>query len=290
MLSAPETATGSFFWNQTADLIIADEVPIVGTDYVNTDARFLQQLWRMEFCRAAYNREVDKGGALNRVSDGIWNPLPSAPETELINSYTPQILTYSTPSITAACGSVTLPAATAALKRVSPTTNMDTVNAQFRGMIDGLRSEMAAAADNVVAKIDNRIPIVASDIPNLATMMRDLRTQHRAIVNPIVNREALSQLLSDESGTPVTQRIQSIGASNGGALSAPTAVSGDLKNGGWMMAGSYYMLISKISGDANAVASMYPTATPGTLISTSLNGGVQNTLAVELGPGLLFPK
>ena len=55
-----------------------------------------------------------------------------------------------------------------------------------------------------------------------------------------------------------------------------------------MMAGSYYMLISKISGDANAVAGMFPTATPGTLISTTLNGGVQNTLATELGRSYWF--
>jgi len=47
-------------------------------------------------------------------------------------------------------------------------------------------------------------------------------------------------------------------------------------------------LISKISGDANAVAGMFPTATPGTLISTTLNGGIQDTLATELGRSYWF--
>lgn len=55
-----------------------------------------------------------------------------------------------------------------------------------------------------------------------------------------------------------------------------------------MMAGSYYTLICKISGDANAVASMFPSAMPGTLISSILNGGVQNTLATELGQSYWF--
>lgn len=282
------TSTGTFFWNQTADLIIADEVPIVGTDYVNSDARFLQQLWRMEFCRAAYNYEVSKGGALQGVSSGVWSNLPASPDTSLIDGYDPRILTYSTPTITSACGSVTLPAATAALKRISPSTHMASVNRSFETMIDNLRGQMASAADHVVQKIDNREPLVIGDLPNLTDMMKSLRTQHSAVVNPIVNPQALSNLVSSESGTPVTQQIQSIGAEGGNALSAPTAISGDLKSGGWMMAGSYYMLISKISGDANAVASMFPTATPGTLISTSLNGGVQQTLATELGKKYWF--
>ncbi len=282
------TAAGSFFWNQTADLIIADEVPIVGTDYVASDARFLQQLWRMEFCRAAYNHEVSKGGALQLVSGGVWSALQPAQPTDLIDGYTPQILTYSTPTITAACGSVTLPAATPALKRISPGTNMDTINASMRDLIDNLRGSMRTSAESVAAKISNREPVTSSDIPNLANMMRQLRTQHSAIVAPIVNPNALSQLVQTESGTPITQQIQAIGSDGSGALSAPTAIAGDLKTGGWMMAGSYYMLISKISGDANAVASMFPTATPGTLISTTLNGGIQNTLATELGRSYWF--
>jgi conjugal transfer/type IV secretion protein DotA/TraY len=282
------TAAGSFFWNQTADLIIADEVPIVGTDYVASDARFLQQLWRMEFCRASYNYEVSKGGALQLVSDGVWSGLQAAPANDLIDGYTPQILTYSTPNITAACGSVTLPAATPALKRISPGTNMDTINAEMRQLIDDLRGTMRGSAETVVRKISDRDPISSADFPNLAQMMRALRQQHSAIVNPIVNPNALSTLVQTESGTPISQQIQSIGSDGSGALSAPTAIAGDLKTGGWMMAGSYYMLISKISGDANAVASMFPTATPGTLISTTLNGGVQNTLATELGRSYWF--
>ncbi|MBO6727856.1 MAG: DotA/TraY family protein [Rhizobiaceae bacterium] len=282
------TAAGSFFWNQTADLIVADEVPIVGTDYVGSDARFLQQLWRMEFCRAAYNHEVSKGGDLQLVSGGIWSDLAPAPATDLIDAYTPQILTYSTPTITSACGSVTLPPATAALKRISPATNMDTINASMRQVIDTLRGEMRGPAERVVAKISAREPILAGDFPNLAAMMRTLRQQHSAIVNPIVNPAALSTLVQTESGTPISQQIQSIGSDGSGALSAPTAIAGDLKTGGWMMAGSYYMLISKISGDANAVAGMFPTATPGTLISTTLNGGIQDTLATELGRSYWF--
>lgn len=282
------TATGSFFWNRTADLIVSDEVPIVGTDYVGSDARFLQQLWRMEFCRAAYNFEVSKGGDLQMVSGGIWSDLAPAPATDLINAYTPQILTYSTPTITSACGSVTLPPATAALKRVSPSTNMDTINASMRTMIDGLRTDMRSSAETVVAKVSAREPITSADFPNLATMMQTLRQQHSAIVNPIVNPNTLSTLVQTESGTPISQQIQSIGSDGSGALSAPTAIAGDLKTGGWMMAGSYYMLISKISGDANAVAGMFPTATPGTLISTTLNGGVQNVIASELGQRYWF--
>ncbi len=277
------TSTGSFFWNQTADLIIADEVPIVGTDYASAEARFLQQMWRMEFCRAAYNHEADKGGALNKVSDGDWGNLRTAPETPLIDAYTPRIMTYSTPGITGACGSVTLPAATAALKRVSPTSNMASINASFERLINELKNIMRPSAEAVVSKISNREPVSADDIPDLGAMLALLRQQHSRIVNSIVNPDALGQLVQTESGTPITQRIQSIGSDSGGALSAPTAISGDLKTGGWMMAGSYYMLISKISGDANAVASMFPSATPGTLISTSINGGVQNTLANELG-------
>lgn len=282
------TAAGSFFWNQTADLIIADEVPIVGTDYVGSDARFLQQLWRMEFCRAAYNFEVSKGGDLQLVSGGTWSDLAPAPATPLIDAYTPQIMTYSTPTITSACGSVTLPPATAALKRISSSTNMDTINTSMRALIDTLRTDMRGSAEAVVAKISARDPIVAGDFPNLAAMMVRLRQQHSAIVGPIVNPSALSTLVQTESGTPISQQIRSIGSDGSGALSAPTAIAGDLKTGGWMMAGSYYMLISKISGDANAVAGMFPTATPGTLISTTLNGGVQNTLATELGRSYWF--
>lgn len=282
------TATGSFFWNQTVDLIVADEVPIVGTDYASSEARFLQQMWRMEFCRAAYNFEVDKGGALDKVSDGEWADLRAAPATPLIDSYTPRIMHYSTPAITSACGSITLPAATAALKRVSPTTNMASINQSFEALINVLKLDMRAAAERVVKKISEREPLTAGDFPDLGRMLRTLREQHSAIVAGIVNPAALQQLVRTESGTPISQQIRSIGTDGSGALSAPTAVAGDLKNGGWMMAGAYYMLISKISGDANAVASMFPSATPGTLISTTLNGGVQNTIASELGRNYWF--
>lgn len=282
------TAAGSFFWNQTADLIIADEVPIVGTDYVSADARFLQQLWRMEFCRAAYNFEVAKGGALQQVSSGIWSDLPNSNASDEIDAYTPRILTYSTPNITSACGSVTLPPATAALKRVSPGTNMATINTQMEVLVDNLRGQMRGPAEQIASKISTRDPITAGDIPPLGAMMRSLRDQHSAIVYPIVNPNALSQLVQNESGTPITQQIQAIGSDGAGALSAPTAIAGDLRTGGWMMAGSYYMLISKISGDANAVAGMFPTATPGTLISTTMNGGTERTLAAELGQSYWF--
>jgi conjugal transfer/type IV secretion protein DotA/TraY len=282
------TAAGSFFWNQTADLIIADEVPIVGTDYVSADARFLQQLWRMEFCRAAYNFEVAKGGALQQVSGGIWSDLPNSNASDEIDAYTPRILTYSTPNITSACGSVTLPPATAALKRVSPGTNMAAINAQMELLVNNLRGQMRGPAEQIASKISTRAPIAAGDIPPLGAMMRSLRDQHSAIVYPIVNPNALSQLVQNESGTPITQQIQAIGSDGAGALSAPTAIAGDLRTGGWMMAGSYYMLISKISGDANAVAGMFPTATPGTLISTTMNGGTERTLAAELGQSYWF--
>ena len=282
------TATGSFFWNQTVDLIVADELPIVGTDYASAEARFLQQMWRMEFCRAAYNHEVEKGGALDKVGDGEWVNLRTAPATPLIDSYTPRMMHYSTPAITGACGSITLPAATAALKRISPSMNMATINQSFEALINVLKLDMRTAAERVVRKISDREPLTAGDFPDLGRMLRTLREQHSAIVAGIVNPTALQQLVRTESGTPISQQIQSIGTDGSGALSAPTAVAGDLKTGGWMMAGAYYMLISKISGDANAVASMFPTATPGTLISTTLNGGVQNTIANELGRSYWF--
>ena len=40
------TATASFFWNETVDLIVEQRIPVVGGDYDQLDGQFLQALWR----------------------------------------------------------------------------------------------------------------------------------------------------------------------------------------------------------------------------------------------------
>lgn len=56
------TATASFFWNETGDVIVEQRIPVVGGDYEALDCQFLQALWRMELCEAVYNLEVSRGG------------------------------------------------------------------------------------------------------------------------------------------------------------------------------------------------------------------------------------
>ena len=56
------TGAASFFWNETADAIIAQRMNVAGIDFVSKDATLISGMWRLELCRAAYRRGSREGG------------------------------------------------------------------------------------------------------------------------------------------------------------------------------------------------------------------------------------
>ncbi|RWJ15194.1 MAG: hypothetical protein EOR25_22285 [Mesorhizobium sp.] len=103
------TATASFFWNETGDVIVEQRIPVLGGDYEALDCQFLQALWRMELCEAVYNLEVSRGGdGLDGIARGGWQAVSGIRQ-----------VAYSLPNSYGACGIVSLPGQTTGFQRLA---------------------------------------------------------------------------------------------------------------------------------------------------------------------------
>ena len=255
------TATATLIWNQAVDMIIDDNLPVVAPDYATLDAQFIQALWRMELCRAAYNQEVAKGGDLEAMGQG-WAPL------------NPRIYSYSLSNRQGACGTIKLPNATKGFERIAKdvgsdygiwVTNMHTA-------IDGQVARIRLTAEAVAVAASDR-----TEMPptlTLADNLREWRQAHNVALLPFTSgienasRDDLKKTLTSEDGS---------------------ALATNLKANGWTRAGFYYQTIARYSSDATSVRQMLPEVTPGDAIGAASNpmGGTFSAVRSQMGGGFL---
>ena len=255
------TATASLIWNEAVDTIIDDNLPVAAPDYATLDAQFIQSLWRMELCRAAYNQEVAKGGDLEGMGVG-WAPL------------NPKIYSYSLSNRQGACGTIRLPNATKGFERIAADVGSDygIWISNMHTAVDGMINRIRPVAEAVATAASDRTKMPATRrLPNDLQVWRDA---HRAALMPFTSRldgaskANLKESLTDEDGS---------------------ALSRDLKANGWTRAGFYYQTIARYSSDATSVQQMLPETTPGDAIGAATNptGGTFGAVRSQMGVGLL---
>jgi conjugal transfer/type IV secretion protein DotA/TraY len=260
------TATSSFFWDQSVDLIVDQKMPVSGADYDTLDGQFLQALWRMELCQAVYNMEVAKGGnGLEGVSRS-WSQKSGVTEMH-----------YSLPNSYGACGTVSLPPETNGFDRLAEAagkTYSDYVSS-MKQAVDETANSYSQTAAEVAQAVSKRT--AAPAFRNLRADLEAWRNRHSAILRTYINTEQLNQ-----TGKAIAEEELSLNVTPVGDASAVT-LSGSLKNGGWLQAGFYYQLISRMTADSSSLATAMPTAAPGGAIgaASSPNGQVRNAIASQ---------
>ena len=261
------TATASFFWNETVDLIVEQRIPVVGGDYDQLDGQFLQALWRAELCQAVYNLEVAKGGSgLDGVARGGWQTISGVPQ-----------MAYSLPNLYGAGGIVTLPGQTTGFTRLAEAAGKsynDYVQEMSKAVTETADSFSSTAAQLAQA-ISKRTQAPA--YRDLRKDLNDWRQKHANILKQYIGDDKLQKAGSDIANADDSLQLTPVGDSQSQAL------AGNLKNGGWLQAGFYYQLIARLSADSNSVATALPKVTPGGAIGAASNpsGNVRNAIASQ---------
>lgn len=260
------TATSSFFWDQSVDLIVDQKMPVSGADYDTLDGQFLQALWRMELCQAVYNMEVAKGG----------NGLDGVSRNWSVKSGINQ-MHYSLPNSYGACGIISLPAETNGSQRLAEAvgkTHQDYINA-MKTAVDQTADSFSQTAAEVAQAVSKRT--AAPAFRDLAADLQAWREKHSAILRSYINTDQLNQTGKEIAEEDLPLNVTPVGGNTGVSL------SGSLKNGGWLQAGFYYQLISRMTADSSAFATAMPTATPGGAIgaASNPNGQVRNAIASQ---------
>ena len=255
------TATATLIWNQAVDTIIDDNLPVVAPDYASLDAPFLQSLWRMELCRAAYNQEVAKGGDLEAMGAG-WAPL------------NPRIYSYSLSNRQGACGTIQLPNATEGFQRIASDVGSDyaTWLTNMHEAIDVTIARVRPTAEAVATAASDR-----TEMPPTLMLADDLRGWRQA------HNAALLPLTSGLRNASQDGLKKSLTSGDGSALAS------NLKANGWTRAGFYYQTIARYSSDAMSVRQMLPEMTPGDAIGAASNpmGGTFSAVRSQMGGGFL---
>ncbi|WP_421522144.1 DotA/TraY family protein [Ochrobactrum quorumnocens] len=259
------TATATYFWNQTADLIIEQKIPVVAADTDGPDGQFLQALFRMELCRAVYNLEVAKGGAGMEGVGRQWSLQSGI-----------RVLDYGLLSRSGACGKISLPTETLGFRRMVAAGGADK---------DNLRPESSASFDTFLSGMQRNVEVMADQFAPIAAELA-LTVSTRKPLPPYRNlagdmkrwRDAQSQLLRRLIGAGQLDRLAKNAFEQTEDITVLTPMSSadqklsiNVKNGGWSQAGFYYQLVSRLSSDANSVGSMMPTTTPGGAIGGASN-------------------
>lgn len=259
------TAAATYFWNQTAELIIEQKIPVVAADTDGPDGLFLQALFRMELCRAVYNLEVAKGGAAMEGVGRQWSLQSGI-----------RVLDYGLVSQSGACGKVSLPTETIGFRRVAAAGESDK---------DNLRREASAPFTDFIGGMQNNVEMMADQFASVAAALAQAVSTRRPLP-PYRNlagdmkrwRDAQSQLLRQLIGSDQLDRLADRAFAQTDELTIVTPLSSreqrlsiNVKSGGWSQAGFYYQLVSRMSSDANSVGSMMPTTTPGGAIGGASN-------------------
>lgn len=243
----------NYFWTETADAVVEQRVQMAGVDHQARDVDFVSAMWRLEICRAAYNRSLKAGGdGLEAIGEnwerigGVWN------------------LTYSTPSVKIGCGRVTLPTQTAAFERLAGDTAFETYSDQLKDVVEGLRAQIetvATALAEAVASNDSFAPINTLD-----TSVENFRENYTIVLNNYLDRGDLEARIIEigEEDQPIT--IQTTGSDG---AERDVEISTSMKEGGWTQAGFYYQTIARVSADSSSIASSMPTVRFGSMISAA---------------------
>lgn len=261
------TATASFFWNETVDLIVEQRIPVVGGDYDQLDGQFLQALWRAELCQAVYNLEVAKGGSgLDGVSRGSWQTVSGVPQ-----------MAYSLPNSYGACGIISLPGQTTGFTRLA-----EAAGKSYNDFIQDMSKAVTETADTFTTTAAQLAQATSKREPlpayrDLRKDLNDWRKKHAAILKQYIGDEKLQKAGQDIATADDSLQLTPVGDSQSQAL------AGNLKNGGWLQAGFYYQLIARLSADSNSVATALPKVTPGGAIGAASNpsGNVRNSIASQ---------
>ncbi|QWK81267.1 DotA/TraY family protein [Ochrobactrum sp. BTU1] len=271
------TAAATFFWDQTADIIVEQKIPVLAAETDGPDGQFLQSLFRMELCRAVYNLEVAKGG----------NNMDGVARHWVLQSGV-HVLDYSLPTQAGACGKITLPTETVGFRRIAETaqTGKDDLNksssdkfndflTDMQKNVDMMADEFAPVADLLAQTVSKRQPL--PPYRNLALDMKKWREAQSQLLRRFIGTDRLNQVAKTTFNQTEDITVITPGASTDQKLSI------NVKNGGWSQAGFYYQLISRMSSDANAVGSMMPSVTPGGAIGGAANphGPVVNAVASQ---------
>lgn len=259
------TAAATYFWNQTAELIIEQKIPVVAADTDGPDGLFLQALFRMELCRAVYNLEVAKGGAAMEGVGRQWSLQSGI-----------RVLDYGLFSQSGACGKVSLPTETVGFRRMSAAGSSDK---------DNLRREASASFTSFINGMQNNVEMMADQFASVAVELAQTVSTRKPLP-PYRNlagdmkrwRNAQSQLLRQLIGSDKLERLAERAFAQTDELTIVTPLSRteqrlsiNVKSGGWSQAGFYYQLVSRMSSDANSVGSMMPATTPGGAIGGASN-------------------
>ncbi|RWG87141.1 DotA/TraY family protein [Mesorhizobium sp.] len=261
------TATASFFWNETVDLIVEQRIPVVGGDYDALDGQFVQALWRMELCQAVYNLEVSKGGdGLDGIARGGWQTVSGIRQ-----------MAYSLPNSYGACGIVSLPGQTTGFQRLA-----EAAGKSYDDYIKDMETAVTQTADSFTETAAKLAQAVSKrqTLPAYRNLREDLkswRAKHAAILKQYIGEDKLQKAGKDITEADEPLQVTPVGDEQSVAL------AGNLKNGGWLQAGFYYQLIVRLSADSNAVATALPKATPGGAIGAASNpsGSVRNAIASQ---------
>lgn len=260
------TASATFFWDQTAKLVVEQKVPVLAADTDSADGQFLQALFRMELCRAVYNYEVAKAGDDMKGISATWSTLAGV-----------RVLQYGLPEDSAACGKVSLPTETVGFRRLAETANTTgkddlskTVSAKFNEFLQGQQANVVVMA-NAFSKVADELAVAVSTrqtLPayrNLAADMELWRGMQSELLSKYMGADRINQSAQAAFNQNDDIKIITPGDSKEQKLSI------NVTNGGWSQAGFYYQLISRMSSDANSVGSMMPTTTPGGAIGGASN-------------------
>jgi conjugal transfer/type IV secretion protein DotA/TraY len=260
------TATASFFWSETVDLIVEQHIPVAGGDFDALDGQFLQNLWRMELCQAVYNEEVSKGGSgLDGISRS-WSTRSGIRQ-----------MAYSLPDSYGACGIVSLPGQTSGFQRLA-----DAAGKTYQDYVSAMENAVTQTADTFAPVAQQLAQAVSRRQPlppyrDLRQDLEDWRNLHTAILKDYIGDEPLQQ-----AGKKITDADEPLNITPVGNAQS-IALAGNLKNAGWLQSGFYYQLISRLSADSNAVATALPEAAPGGAIgaASSPSGSVRNAIASQ---------
>ncbi|WP_019998598.1 DotA/TraY family protein [Aureimonas ureilytica] len=254
------TATASFFWDETVEAIIQDKIPVASPDFASLDAQFLQAVWRMELCMAAYNQEMTGAAMMaewtsNAGSDPKKNPL---------------MLQYSLPTRAGACGKISLPPPPAGFDRVATAAgvNYGTWQEGMKSAVESTVQQFRSVAKEVARAASKREELPAPR--KLGDDLHSWREQHRNVTGALVNT------IDERSSKAASEELIKTGQEI-----SDTRLAANMTNGGWTQAGFYYSIISRFTADSSAVQQMMPIAAPGDAIGASSNPNGQTFQAVR---------
>ena len=248
------TGTASYFWTETADAVVEQRVRMAGIDHQARDVDFISGLWRLEICRAAYNRSLAGGGGGLEPVRSVWETVNNVPT-----------LTYKTDSVKVGCGRVTLPSKTKAFDRLSDGASYAQYVADLQGVIDERRQAIAAEATKVANAVasNGSFPLDREISTNYIV---PFRMGFSGVLDRYLDRgelEAKIVEVGSEAGSVLIQPVDNEAAQRDAEIST------SMKEGGWTQAGFYYQTIARISADSSSVASAMPSIQFGSMITAA---------------------